>query len=51
MEQDETFERELNSLKRITSSHPKYILTLDKTRLGNYDGIVVKYLPDWLLER
>ena len=29
----------------------KIVLTGDRLTLGNYDGIQVKYLPDWLLEK
>jgi predicted AAA+ superfamily ATPase len=49
MEQDETFNRELSALQEVNTAYPKIILTLDKTRLGNYEGIRCIYLPDWLL--
>ena len=44
-----TLERELAPLKKISDSHPKFLLTLDKIGTdSNYDGIRQKYLPDWL---
>lgn len=45
-----TFERELSSLKMIKNNFPKIILTLDKFTLGNYEGIEVKSVIDWLLD-
>lgn len=46
-----TFEREMSSLKLIKDNYPKIILTLDRFTLGNYDGIEVKNILDWLLEK
>lgn len=43
-----TFEREIAPLKNIRDMHAKKILTLDKVGLGNYDGIVVENIIDWL---
>ncbi len=45
-----TFEREISSLKMIKNNFPKIILTLDKFTLGNYEGIEVKNVIDWLLD-
>ena len=46
-----TLARELSSLQRIKDNHPKYLLTLDDIPVkANYDGIVQRYLIDWLLE-
>ena len=45
-----TFERELSSLKMIKNNFPKIVLTLDKFTLGNYEGIEVKSVIDWLLD-
>ena len=45
----ETFERELKPLSNIRDNYEKIILTADRFTLGNYNGIQVKYLPDWLL--
>ena len=45
----ETFERELKPLSNIKDNYEKIILTADRFTHGNYNGIQVKYLPDWLL--
>ena len=45
----ETFERELKPLSNIRDNYEKNILTADRFTPGNYNGIQVKYLPDWLL--
>lgn len=45
----ETFDRELKPLIRIRDNYEKIVLTGDRFTIGNYDGIQVKYLPDWLL--
>lgn len=44
-----TFEREIRPLKMISDNYEKIILTLDRFTLGNYEGIVVVNLIDWLL--
>ena len=43
-----TFDREMASLRAIKDNYPKTILTLDKFTLGNYEGIEVKSVIDWL---
>lgn len=45
----ETFEREMKSLTNISDNYEKIVLTGDLLTPGNYNGILVKYLPDWLL--
>lgn len=45
----ETFERELKPLSNIRDNYEKIVLTTDRFTPGNYNGIQVKYLPDWLL--
>ena len=45
----ETFERELKPLSNIIDNYEKIVLTADRFTPGNYNGIQVKYLPDWLL--
>lgn len=50
MSAEETFERELRSLRTIKDNYAKTVLTLSKFGLGNYDGIEVKNLQTWLLE-
>ncbi len=51
MTDEKTFEREMAPLKTIKDNHPKMILTLDRFTAGNYDGITVENVIDWLLER
>lgn len=46
----ETFEREIRPLRNIRDNYPKTILTLDRFTLGNYDGILVVNIVDWLYE-
>lgn len=45
-----TFNREIRPLKLIEDNYEKIILTLDRYTLGNYDGIKVINLIDWLSE-
>ena len=45
-----TFERELFPLKSIKDNYRKIVLTLDKFSPGNYEGIEVVNVIDWLLE-
>lgn len=51
MLEEETFMREINPLKAIKDNYPKIILTFDKLNLGNYEGIEIINVIDWLLER
>ena len=51
MTDEKNFEREIAPLKAIRDNHPKKILTLDRFTAGNYDGITVENVIDWLLER
>lgn len=46
----ETFEREMKPLRSIPDNYEKVVLTLDRFSLGNYDGIKVVNVIDWLLE-
>lgn len=50
MSAQETFEREMRPLKLIRDNYEKVILTTDHLTTGNYNGIRVKNLIDWLLE-
>ncbi len=45
-----TFAREITPLQKISDHYPKIILTNDKLSLGNYNGIEVVSVIDWLLE-
>jgi hypothetical protein len=49
MTAEETFERELRPLRNIRDNYEKIVLTLDRMTLGNYDGIQVIHLLDWLV--
>ena len=49
MTAEETFEREMRPLKSIQDNYEKIILTLDRFSLGNYEGIKVLNVIDWLL--
>lgn len=49
MSTKENFDRELQPLTATRDSYQKIILTNDRLTVGNYTGIQVKYLPDWLL--
>lgn len=46
----ETFDREMKSFYRIHDNYEKIVLTLDKLSPGNYNGIKVIHLIDWLAE-
>ena len=50
MTAQETFERELRPLRNIRDHYEKIVLTAERLTVGNYDGIQVKYLVDWLLD-
>ena len=49
MTAQETFEREMKPLAKIRDNYEKIVLTADRFTVGNYDGIQVKNLSDWLL--
>mgnify|MGYP004685675093 FL=1 len=50
MTAEETFEREMRPLRNIQDNYEKIVLTLDRFSTGNYDGIKVVIVIDWLLE-
>ena len=50
MTAQETFEREIRPLENIRDNYEKMILTMDRLTPGNYNGIQVRYLLDWLIE-
>lgn len=45
----ETFEREMSPLQNLKDNYPKTVLTLDRLTLGDYNGIMVKNILDWLI--
>lgn len=47
---ENTYNREIRPLKQIKDNYEKIILTLDRYTLGNYEGIKVINIIDWLLE-
>jgi hypothetical protein len=44
----ETFDREIRPLQSIRDNYEKIILTLDYITVGNYEGIQVIHLLQWL---
>lgn len=46
---ENTFNREMAPLKNIRDNYPKTVLTLDRFSLGNYEGIEVVNVIEWLL--
>ena len=46
----QTFEREMKPLKSIHDNYEKIVLTLDTFTIGNYEGIKVMNVIDWLLD-
>ena len=49
MVDESTFSREISPLKVIKDNYEKIVLTLDEYTPGNYDGIQVINVLDWLL--
>lgn len=47
----ETFDREMTSLTAVKDNYRKRVLTLDKFTVGNYDGIEVKNVVEWLTDK
>ena len=46
----ETFDREMKPFENIRDNYEKIIFTADTLSIGNYNGIKVENLIDWLLE-
>lgn len=46
----ETFDREMKPFENIRDNYEKIILAADRLSIGNYNGIKVENLIDWLLE-
>ncbi len=51
MTAQETFDRELRPLALIRDNYEKVVLTADRLTVGNYNGIRVKNLTEWLLSK
>lgn len=47
---EKTFNREMTPLVQVKDNYKKTILTLDKFTLGNYNGVLVENVIDWLLK-
>lgn len=50
-ENNSTLIRELNSLKRINDNYGKIILTFDDVPISNEEGIIIRNVLDWLLDK
>lgn len=48
MTAEETFEREMRPLQGIRDNYEKIVLTLDRLTVGDYEGIQVIHVLDWL---
>ena len=48
MTAEETFNREMKPLRSIRDNYAKIVLTLDRYTTGNYDGIEVQSVIEWL---
>ena len=46
----EIFEREMRPLRSIRDNYEKTVLTLDRFSTGNYEGIRVANIIDWLTQ-
>lgn len=46
----ETFEREIRPFELLKDNYEKIVLTADRLTPGNYNGIIVKNIIDWLTE-
>lgn len=49
MTAEETFCREMRPLQEIRDNYEKIVLTLDHFTTGNYEGIKVMNVLDWLM--
>jgi uncharacterized protein len=49
MDEPVTLQHEKKPLLQIADNYPKYILTMDKSLEGNVDGIIIQYLPEFLM--
>ena len=47
----ETFDREMAPIIAVKDNYRKRVLTLDKFTIGNYDGIEVKNVVEWLTDK
>ena len=47
----DTLDRELRSLRKINDNYEKLILTSDKIPLANDEGIIIRNVLEWLLDK
>ncbi|MCD8149784.1 MAG: ATP-binding protein [Clostridiales bacterium] len=50
MTSEETFSREMRPLRELRDNYEKFVLTLDRFSIGNYDGIRIVNVLDWLTQ-
>lgn len=50
MTDEAVFAREMRPLRSIEDNYEKIVLTLDRFTIGNYEGINVINVIDWLLD-
>jgi len=43
--------REMRPFHKISDNHPKYLLTMDSIPESNEDGILRRYIPNWLMSK
>jgi len=48
---ESTINREFASLLEIRDNYPKYVLYKESSFQGNYEGIQVIRVEDWLMEK
>lgn len=48
---EKAFAREFGVLRKIQDNYPKIVLTMDKSFVKSYDGILHKNIVEWLLEK
>lgn len=51
MTAEDTFEREMRPLRLIRDNYEKMVLTMDHNTLGNYEGIHVIHVLEWLVKK
>lgn len=49
--ENKTLKRELNSLEKINHNYEKIILTLDNMPISNENGIIVRNILDWIIDK
>jgi uncharacterized protein len=48
---EKVLKRELRSLHKIKDNYPKYLLSMDNVPESSEEGILRKYIPDWLIKK